>query len=103
MLHLFNTGFEVFRSETILGEFNRPQKRLVSKGKYRGKLDRKQTSVVVGEPQFISNGSYVLYTSPEIDIRTNDIIKINHESYRASRPFRYREHMEINLTYNEEV
>lgn len=103
MRHLFTTTYEVFREESVLGDFNRPKKTLVSKGKYRGKLDRKQARLIVGEPQNFSDGEYILYTSPDVDIKPSDIIKIDGMSFTASKPFRYRVHMEINLSISEEV
>ena len=105
MRHFYLVPYEILREESVLGEYNRPTKRLVSKGIFRGKLDNKNgnTHLIVGEPQTSINGNYRLYTNNTIDIRPSDFIKIQGMVFRASLPQKYPTHMEVNLTLQDEV
>lgn len=105
----------VKRYSSVLGEYNRPQSTLSVVGSYDCAYMNTQNSTNQLQPQKTNYTGVTLYVDPDADIRLGDILYIYElDEYgdivlateyiaTADKPYKKRTHLEIPLTYEEEV
>lgn len=105
----------VKRYSSELGEYNRPQTKLLDVASYECTFMNSQNSTNQLQPQKVNFTGITLYTKPDADIKLGDILYIyNLDEYgdiilsseyitAADKPYRKRTHLEVPLTYEEEV
>lgn len=105
----------VKRYGSVMGEFNRPDYSLNEVGRYKCHYSQKTNNTTQLEPQKVNYTGETLYLEPECDIKVGDICYIYEldeydepvlsTEYRAvaDKPYKRIDHIEIPLTYGEEV
>ena len=105
----------VKRYSSTLGEYNRPRNKLTDVGCYECTYMNTSNSTSQLEPQKDNYTGVTLYVEPEADIKLGDVLYIYElDEYGniilsseyvavADKPYKKRTHVEIPLTYDEEV
>lgn len=105
----------VKRYSTELGEYNRPQKALTEVGRYSCHTAETSSNTAQKQPQKETTTELTLYTEPEADIKSGDILYIYEvDEYEnilpsselkalADKPYKKRTHLAVPLLSAEEV
>ena len=105
----------VKRYASILGEYNRPQKALIEVGTYMCHTSENSSNTAQLHPQKKNTTELTLYTEPEAEIQTGDILYIYElDEYEeiiqstefkalADKPYKKRTHLAVPLLSEEEV
>lgn len=115
MVFYYDKKCLVKRYSSELGEYNRPTHTLKDVASYECTFMNTQNSTNQLEPQKDNFTGVTLYVDPEADIKLGDVLYIYElDEYGniilsseyiavADKPYRKRTHLEIPLTYDEEV
>ncbi len=115
MQFLYDKQVVVKRYSSILGEFNRPQKELVTVGTYGCHTAESSSNTAQLQPQKQNTTDLTLYTEPEAPIERGDILYIYElDEYDkpvlstefkaiADKPYKKRTQLSVPLLSEEEV
>lgn len=105
----------VKRYSSTLGQYNRPENKLETVESYPCTFMNTQNSTNQLQPQKTNYTGVTLYTDPEANIKLGDILYVyDVDEYgaiilsseyiaAADKPYKKRTHLEVPLTYEEEV
>ena len=110
-----NKKVTVKRYSSTLGEYNRPVKELKTVGIYPCCVAEGNSSTSQKQPQKENTTDLTLYTEPEADIKTGDVLYIyelneyneimleSELKVLADKPYKKRTHLAVPLISTEEV
>ncbi|KXS42852.1 MAG: hypothetical protein AWU54_1200 [Candidatus Frackibacter sp. T328-2] len=101
--HLYNMQFEVYRNNNTKDEYNRISGDLVKVESGKGRISKEKLRSRSGNPESEEIIDFKLFTDPDKDIMTNDLIDFDGHKYKAEPPMRYSTHMEVLLKRTDEV
>ena len=105
----------VKRYSSSLGEYNRPQKTLTEIGTYMCHISEDNSNTAQLQPQKKTTTSLTLYTEPDAEIQTGDVLYIYEmNEYEeiilstelkalADKPYKKRTHLAVPLLSEEEI
>lgn len=105
-MRLFSDVCKVYRNEVIRGQYNNP---IVAPPKYitsyKCMVSRKNgtTTVTQSNPQAYVSSYMRLYVATNANILPGDIVEHRGVKYKAGLPYVLRTHIEVDLTFMEEL
>jgi hypothetical protein len=95
--------FDIYRNTDTKDEYNRLSGDPVKIGSGKGRISKEKLRSRSGNPESEEIIDFKLFTDPDKDIMTNDLIDFSGHKYKAEPPMRYSTHMEVLLKRVDEV